>query len=81
MGLMWAIMIAMRMPPAKEWLQICLKSSYTQLSAMYKLPKSAVSRYRPYVTWIHSPSPPKLLLKIDVAPLSSLVFNNSVGVI
>lgn len=79
MGQMWAIMIAMYIIPAKEWLQMCLKSSYKQLSAMYYLLKSVISRYYPYAAFTHS-SPPKLLLKIDFAPLSSLGFNNSVGI-
>lgn len=81
MGLMWATMIVMCMLPDKVWLQICLKSSYENLSGMHKLHKSVVSRYYPNVAVIHSPSPPKLLLKIDVAPLSSLGFNNSVALI
>lgn len=69
MGLTWAIMIAMCMLPAKYWLQICLKSIYKQLSAMHKLPKSFTSRYYSYAAVIYFLS--KLLLKIDVAPLSS----------
>lgn len=64
-----AIMIAMCMCPAKYWLQMCLNSSYKQLLAMHKLPRSFISRYYSYAAVLYFLS--KLLLKTDVASLSS----------